>query len=628
MHRQNGRLRAAAAVTSAVAVIGGLGATATGQNIAHAATSAPVSFTSTPAVAPLVAHYAVTPTSRSTAAPATAAGGDSQDRLPDLQPKSPHPNRAARPQGAAAPGSDNTIGQSRSSDGHTPRPAASFIGQQGSNVTCSYFAAGCNPPDMGLAASSDFVLQGVNTQWEVLNSSGAVQKGWPVSAKTFFHVPNATKPDGTPCDTAHHSQPFLSDPRALYDPAEHRFWAAMLQVEGGLGIAPDCAFKTVYFIAVSQNSDPRGTWNVYEFDMSAGTTYAADFTQIGLNHDAVFFSANMFNSAGPGFFAEVFEANKGQMEAGHDDFTVDGFRNLQGTGPGTTAQTGPFVADTVQPVLALGASGGGDRTASHDGGSGSAGLFVDTIDGPDLLNGNFCTSATDSCKGLALWRMARPTAHDHGGPAPTLTGTYLSNTKPFYFPPPSDQPSCNACVDASDLRISATPVLRNGTIYAVWETGIDNGTQVVPGIEWAQVAIGDGGAATTSGYFNFSGDASASYPALMPDGQGNVVMVYEYMSHTTFPEVRYTPRGNEQKQFTDPGRVLKKGEASYRPTLCGTSALPVCRWGDYEAASLDESGRIWFAGEYTNRNTNPTAAPTFGRNWGTWIGAVDTGDRG
>ena len=99
---------------------------------------------------------------------------------------------------------------------------SSFIGQQGSATTCSYFGRGCNPPDMGLAASSQFVLQGVNTQWEVLDSKGNVQPGWPVSAQSFFGVPNATGVDGQPCDTAHQSQPFLSDPRALYDPADGR----------------------------------------------------------------------------------------------------------------------------------------------------------------------------------------------------------------------------------------------------------------------------------------------------------------------------------------------------------------------------------------------------------------------
>jgi hypothetical protein len=262
-------------------------------------------------------------------------------------------------------------------------------------------------------------------------------------------------------------------------------------------------------------------------------------------------------------------------------------------------------------------------------GSGSAdGLFVDTIDGPDLLNGHFCTSAADACKGMAMWRMGNPVGHDSGGGAPTLTGTYLPDTKPFFvtspsnFSSPGDQPSCNACIAGLDLRITATPVLRNNTIYAAWETGHNNGTQDVPTIEWAQVSLGGHSPSSTTGYFGFSGDTSASFGGLMPDSAGNVVMVYERMSHTVFPEVRYTVRRANQANFTNPGNLLKAGEASYRPTLCGTTTLPICRWGDFNATSTDGAGHIWFAGEYANSNTDPTLAPAFGRNWGTWIGAV------
>jgi hypothetical protein len=48
----------------------------------------------------------------------------------------------------------------------------------------------------------------------------------------------------------------------------------------------------------------------------------------------------------------------------------------------------------------------------------------------------------------------------------------------------------------------------------------------------------------------------------------------------------------------------------------------VCRWGDYEATSSAGRGRIWMAGQYANGHINPNKAPVFGRNWGTWIGAI------
>jgi hypothetical protein len=276
-----------AVVAAAVAYVGGSGA---------AAQSSSVSFTSQPTVAQLLAHYVVSPTS----GPKLAASA-STDESP-FATKWPKGHGPASMVGNTGGVTGNNSGSSTPAAA-TPGTTSSFIGQQSSATTCPYFGHGCNPPDMGLAASPQFVLQGVNMQWEVLDPQGNVQPGWPVSAQNFFGVPNATGVDGQPCDTAHHSQPFMSDPRALYDPADGRFWAAMLQVEGAqaFGVALDCPYKSVYFIAVSQTNNPSGKWNVYEFNMETdvnGQKFAADFTQIGINSQAVYFSANNFGEQG------------------------------------------------------------------------------------------------------------------------------------------------------------------------------------------------------------------------------------------------------------------------------------------------------------------------------------------
>ncbi len=556
-----------------------------------------LTYSSQSGVATLVASYAVSPADRGgSIASGSFGAANLNDQLPDLAPKAVgHAAAVVLGRAAPKPGS----GSSSRPDG-TPRPVASFIGQQASNVTCSYFAHGCNPPDMAIAASPRRVLQGVNTQWEVLDTSGSVQPGWPTSAQKFFGVPSNA------CDTDSGGQPFLSDPRALYDPSTGRFWAAMLQLEGALGVGGACPLMTVYYIAVSQTQDPSGSWNVYEFDMSLGTTNVADFTQIGLDGNAVYFSANMFNQAGTAYeYAEIFEANKHQMEAGRSAFSADGFFNLQAHGPG-----GDFLADTVQPALNLDGDG--------------PGVFVDTFDGPDPLTGNLCSSPADACRGLAVWRLGNPTGHDHGGPAPTLTGSRV-DTAPFIFSPPADEPGCVQCVDASDLRIGATPILRDGMISASWETGTGP-DGLVPGIEWAQFPV-DGGHQSSdavSGYYTSPTGAAVSYPALMPGKGGRLTLLFERMSGTINPETRFITKVGGRSQFAGDGRLLKAGEAPYRPGLCG-AAIPVCRWGDYSAASFDGRDGIWIAGEYANPFTDAAASPVFGRNWGTWIGELASG---
>jgi hypothetical protein len=596
-----------AAASSVAAVFAAL-AVATSPGTA-AATTTPVAFTSQPTSAEIVAHYVVSPFS---AGPGHASASTDESPLAPKWPKGNGPasviNNSSGVSGSSGSGTATTA---------TPSPSASFIGQQGSAKTCPYFGQGCNPPDMALAASPQFVFQGVNMQFEVWDTAGNPLVT-PVNAQGFFGVPSVTNADGTPCDTAHKSQPFMSDPRALYDAADGRFWAAMLQVEGAqaFGVALDCPYKSVYFVAVSQTNDPRGKWNVFEFNMEIdinGQKFAADYTQLGINSQAVYFSGNMFGESG-GFFAELFEANKAQMEKGQAHFTADGFFNLRGTGPGAPASR-PFLADTVQPADNLDNSAGTSET------------FIGTMDGPDVVTGNSCGfrngggGFNDSCSGVVVWTMANPIGHDSGGPAPTFGGTLVPSL-PFLVNVPFDQPSCNLCVDANDLRIPATPVIRNGVLYAAWGTAINNGnnsSHPTPGIEWEQVKLSD--LSTVSNYYNFSGDDSVTYPVLMPDSTGGVTMLFERSSSTVFPETRFIVKGAGDANFAGTGQLLKAGESSYRPTLCG-KAIPVCRWGDYEAASFDGSGHIWFAGEYANLFQGVSTPPAFGRNWGTWIGAI------
>jgi hypothetical protein len=605
MHRA--RFRRFASLTLATTVVG-VGVSVGGTTATAA--SSRVTFSSVPATAPLVTHYTVNPTAPPPAAFSTllakpmprSGAGELGARRTTAAAKLAATAQATAPAVAAAPATGTTTVR-------TPT-TASFAGMQSSKSICP--PVGCNPPDMAVAASTQWVFQGVNTSFEVLDTHGHVQPGWPVNAQTFFGVPNLP---GN-CDPA---GPFLSDPRAFYDPSTGRFWAAALQVENAFGVAPDCPFQSSYYLAVSQTGDPRGSWNVYQFEMSLGTTNAADYTMIGFGPDAVYFSANMFNNAGSAYeYAEIFEANKALMQAGSGGFTAAGFTSLTASGPG-----GNYLADTVQPALTLNARGSGET-------------FVDTINGLDPVTGNQCFSAADACRGLAVWHLGNPVAHDTGGPAPTLTGQYVPNTLPYYYPPSATQPGCTQCIDTLDVRISATPVVRDGTLYAAWDTGIDNGSGVVPGIEYAQVSLGqngnrqDGqgqsgqgdGAARTS-YYYFDGDTGVSFPAVMPDGSGNVVMLYERMGSTINPETRVVATDNAR--FTGPGRLLKAGEAPYRPGVCGTAVLPVCRWGDFSASSSDGHGGIWLAGEYANGNVGPSTDPNFSsRNWGTWISKVST----
>ncbi len=465
----------------------------------------------------------------------------------------------------------------------TPTVSKKFQGMADSASICP--PLGCQPPDQALAASTSWVLQGVNTSFAVYSTAGTLQSGWPKSAQSFFGVPNPGS-----CDP---NGPYLTDPRAFYDPNDGRFWTAILQVEGVSGRTQNCPFLTRYWIAVSQTSDPRGLWNIYAFDMSGGTTNDADYTMFGFDQQAIYFSGNMFNQALTAYeYAEIFGVNKSLMEAG-SSVTAFGFRNLSVTATRTV------LVDTVQPV----------ETEARKYGGPNGGVFINSFNGGEVHQfngdpfGDDCISS--SCHGLAVWTMTKP-----GTSSATLSFTFV-DTAHYILPPSSDEPGCTQCVDSLDTRVSGTPPYHNGDLSFALETGVNNGSQIVPAILWGQVvpAINDDGTLAGAtlfqqGYYAYAGDTSASFGALMPDADGDLFMVFELMSSSIKPEVVYTARRVALSLgiFHDGGIVLRAGNA--RTTNF--------RWGDYEATSYDgfSSNKVWFAGEYSPSNGD----------WSTFIG--------
>ena len=485
--------------------------------------------------------------------------------MPFLMPASYASHKAGAAHSTAVP-QGHPVGASPAGSAiagtNTPIVTKTIQGMSDSASICPYFG-GCQPPDMALAASPKFVLQGVNTSFEAWTTGGAVALG-PINAQNFFGVPNpgACDPNG----------PFLSDPRAAYDPVDGRFWVAELQVEGAFGIN-SCPFLTRYWIAVSPKGTPIGTWHIYAFDMSLGTTNAADYTQFGFDEQAIYFSGNMFNQAGTAYvYAEVLGANKVNMEKGLA-VTAFGFFNLT---------VGGTPVDTVQPM----------ESESNKGGGARAGLFINSFN--INFGGGQCFFG---CSGLVVWAMANP------GKATTFLTGIVVGSPGYSLPPNSDEPGCTGCIESLDTRISATPVYHDGLISWALETGVNNGTQVVPGILWGQVepTLNDAGALTgafvlQAGYYFYGGDGSASFAALMPDVDGNLFMVFEFMNSFINPEVAYVARRETFAlgAFHDNGFVLRGGDA---PTFDG-------RWGDYEATSYDgfATDAVWMAGEYSAAN--------------------------
>ncbi|MEO6893126.1 MAG: hypothetical protein ABI456_25120 [Ktedonobacteraceae bacterium] len=369
----------------------------------------------------------------------------------------------------------------------------------------------------------------------------------------------------------------MSDPRAFYDPNDKLIWVAMLQLENGAGIAPNCPEQSLYWIA---NLNPTsGKMHVYSFDMTLGTTNVADFTQFGFSGQTISFSGNMFDQ--PGFsylYAEAFFADKHSMETGAPVTPVV-FSQFSASGA-----NGQILLDTVQPVAT-------ETPLSSDPG---VQYLVNSFDmNGDPFGDPFCFF---SCHGYVVWQYV-PSSQ-------TISGVIVDSATPpdvYALPPNANQPICAGCVDTNDTRISATPVYSvgggSGLISFSLNTAVNNGLQTVPGILWTQIQVLSVtsfflGTIYQSGYLNFTADQSAFFGAMMQDKNGRIVMVFDTSSTTLNPSIMFTSRFvSDPLGFMDRPQFIIKGPS---PTLN-------VRWGDFEAASYDgfSSNHIWVASQYS-----------------------------
>ena len=519
-----------------------------------------------PASAPLVSMHTVDMSRVPAASPGLLKHGlKEQPLLTGISPAIYAERKAAAAHDPAAPANAHSYTASSSIPLASPTLLTSFNGQEDSASTCPYWG-GCEHPDMALATSSSWVFQGVNEAYAVYDAHGNLQSGWPKNYVPFFGVPAVGS-----CDP---NGPYMVDPRAFYDPVDQRFWAVTLQDEGAYGYN-NCPFASLFWMAVSQTNNPNGKWNVYTFNMARGTSYAADFTEAGFNQKAVFFTSNMLNKSNANFiYAEAFAANKASMEAGKS-VTAKGFTDLK---------VGSTVVDSVQPVEKMQETGLEFLVSSFNINSG----------------GGSCVSG---CSGIAVWAFANPTT------TPQLTEVTVP-TSTYTMPPLADEPGHNAFIETFDTRISASQVYQSGLLSFSFETGVNNGKQVVPGIFWGQIkpTVSNnkitGATLTQSGLLNYSGNQDASYSALGSDANGNLLMVFVTMSSSINPTIMYATHtsANASGTLSTPVKLIQSSSPKVQSF-----------YGDYSNTSFDGSSTndVWFAAEYVGTS-----------DWNTYIGEV------
>ena len=408
------------------------------------------------------------------------------------------------------------------------------------------------PPDCTAAAGPNHVLVAVNASFAVYNKTGVIARPAQTFASWYSNVITAAK---------------IFDPKVIFDQHSNRWF--LLTV----ALPSDPNKKESYFLlSVSQTSNPLGPWWNYKLDAARDgntpTTNWADYPSMGVDAKAIYISANMFKFNGGFSYVKVRVLNKTPLLTGSavswQDLTK--LKNSDGS-----------LAFTVQPCHTFGAP------------------QVEY-----MVNSYFTSSATQNR--LTLWSLTGPPN------APVLTSKTVT-TAPYGQPPAADQKGGAPPLNAGDVRV-LNAVSRSGSVWCALTTFHNWGENVNrAAVHWFQINQ-TSGALVQQGVFGARG-AHYYYPAVMPDSNGNMTLVFSRSSANEFASIYFTGRKASDPLGKLQSSALLKAGTGHSQKVDGSGRN---RWGDYAGVGIDPAdGRtVWVYSMHGDT----------GNKWGTWVGAT------
>ena len=150
---------------------------------------------------------------------------------------------------------------------------------------------GVMPPDTQGDVGPDYYLQVVNSNYEIFTKTGTQVLG-PSQLSTIWTG------IGSPWEGRNDG-----DPIVLYDQAAQRWMISQFSLPNCYN---PCNPPFAVLVAISQTSDPTGSWYRYVYDFG---TIMPDYPKFGVWPDGYYLSVNQFNG-GSGVGACVWERNK------------------------------------------------------------------------------------------------------------------------------------------------------------------------------------------------------------------------------------------------------------------------------------------------------------------------------
>ena len=602
-----------------------------------------------------------------------AGEGEETDEGPD-----PYDGTISLSDGAGQGGSVNSGKKAKSN------PTFNF-GFEGLNHYQQRFARGGNqfsvePPDQGLCVGNGYVVEAVNDVLNIFNTSGQsvlpdntatnIVTGFPrnvnhaVDLNSFYgYAPAINRANGNV------RGPFVTDPSCLYDAATQRFFVVVLTLEV---VPASGAFTTVNHldIAVSQTSNPTGSWNIYRIDVTndGGNTggvnpgpFLGDYPHIGADANGFYITTNAYPWCCNGFSgAQIYAFSKAQLAAGAASV------NMQHIDTSGTVNA-PSDAGSTQPGFTLWPSQS-PGTGSFDLNAGGTEYLLSSNAADEAQKPKFGTEGTRTSNQLIVWALTN-TSSLNSAPALTLSNKILTVGQ-YGVPPKTQQKGAGTTPDttvpqghclndettqlfngqfgcwrllvgatahAAGAEVVASPdsndtrmqqvMFANGKLWGALDTSVNPDTGPArAGIAWYIVKpdVSTGSLAAKlalSGYLGAAG-YDFTYPAIGVTPSGRGVMAFTAAGTTLYPSAAYAGidalAGVGAWDVVDggTGAAADDGFSGYKQTRFPNPIRS--RWGDYGAAAVDGNS-VWIASEYIAGTCNYT-------DWGGPFFAGGTGD--
>ncbi len=487
------------------------------------------------------------------------------------------------------------------------------------------------PPDQALCVGNGYTVESVNSVLRVYTATGGALTGVQ-DLNTFFGYPAAIN------RTTGVIGPEVIDPVCHYDPDNQRFIVAITT----LFVDANGNFngKNTIDLAVSNTSDPTGTWTIYHvpaqndgadgtpnhgctLDGTAPGPCFQDYPHIGGDKNGIYITTNEYDLFGPSFnAAQIFAFSKTQLAAHPSSISVTLVENLNVDGsPGFTVWPATSPAgqysneDNGTEYLLSTIAGDGSETGNPTGTARRIGLWA-------ITNTKSLDSAAPSLGSTSRLINSQtyvfpPKSDQKPGNIPlgdclndtgSLFGTGLGCWYLFFDPPPSWQPEVESHLDSNDTRMQQTWYV-NGTLWGAVDTAVWVGGELKAGIAWFAVSPKINGAGKVEGQVKKQGylalaNNNLTYPAIAVAPNGKGVIAFTVVGEDYYPSAGYVTINTNGSvgpiHIAASGLGPSDGFTSYKAFV---GDPPRTRWGDYGAAVTD-GNTIWIASEYIAQTCN------------------------